>query len=396
MTRIAIDYTSALWQGGGIGRYTRELVTAALPLAHDHGFRIKLAYAAAGLANDHPRLAELQRLRQTYPHVTLHPIPLSERRLAQLWQRLRLPVLLELFTGRVDLVHAPDFALPPTRARTLLTVHDLSFKLFPELFVPNLVRYLNTAVPYSVRRADHILADSQATQADLERLLQVAPERITVLYPGVSSRFRELPAAECEAVRQRYQLPANFILFVSTISPRKNVQRLVEAFAAIPAERRAQLGHPKLVLAGQRGWLYEPIFQAIEHLQIQSMVQVLDFVDDNDLPALYNLANVLAYPSLYEGFGLPILEAFACGTPVVTARNSSLPEVTGDQLRGETEAALLIDAQQTAAITAALIQALGDPSTRRRLQQAGRQRVPLFGWKTAAEQLFRVYRQLVD
>ncbi len=184
--RIGIDYTAAVWQGAGIGRYTRELVRAIIEQGGD--FAYVLFYAAGGLSPDSPYLAELARLRAAHPNVASAPIPLSPRRLTQIWQRLRIPLPIELFTGRLDLLHAPDFVLPPTRARTLLTVHDLSFLVHPECHLPSMVRYLSSAVPRSVRRADMVLADSEATRRDLVRLLATDPARVTVVYPAVAPR----------------------------------------------------------------------------------------------------------------------------------------------------------------------------------------------------------------
>ena len=169
----------------------------------------------------------------THANVRRVPIPLSPRRLTQFWQRLRVPLPVELFTGRLDLLHAPDFVLPPTRARTLVTIHDLSFLVHPECAEPSMVRYLTDAVPRGLRRANVILADLQATRNDLARLLAVDPARVELVYPGVGPRFCPLPAETTEPVRRRLGLPDHFVLFVSTLEPRKNLVRLLEAFAQV-------------------------------------------------------------------------------------------------------------------------------------------------------------------
>lgn len=393
--RIGIDYTAAVWQGAGIGRYTRELVEATIGQGNGHTFR--LFYAAGGLDPASPYLGDLRRLCTAHPTVRAIPIPFSPRRLTQLWHRLRLPLPVELFTGQLDLLHAPDFTLPPTRARTLLTIHDLSFLILPQAFTPNFHRFLSRMVPRSLRRADHVLADSEATRRDLERLLRVDAQRVTVVYPGVSAAFRPLPPEACEPVRRHFGLPDTFFLFVSTISPRKNLVRLLEAFARVidqghwssgtAAQPAWPAGIPILVIAGQRGWLYEEVFAAIEQLRLGDRVRVLDYVDDKDLPALYNLACASVYPSLYEGFGLPPLEALACGTPVVTADNSSLPEVVGD-------AAVLVDAESIDSIASGLMQVLADTSLRARLRAAGPERARTFTWDRAAQRLLQCYDEL--
>ncbi len=380
--RIGIDYTSAVWQGAGIGRYTRELVRAVV--AQGQAYEYVLFYAARGLTDQH-FLKEMQRLQADFPYVRAAPIPLSPRRLTQLWQRFRVPLPVEVFTGRIDVLHAPDFVIPPTRAPSLLTIHDLSFLIYPQFAVPSMVRYLSTAVPRSVRRASMLLADSEATRQDLTRLLHVPPERVTVVYPGVSPAFQPLPSAIYEPVRRKYGLTNDFLLFVSTLNPRKNIVRIVEAFASLIAD--GQRPALNLVLAGQRGWLYDEIFATIERLQLGERVRMLDFVDDSDLPALYNAAAACVYPSLYEGFGLPALEALACGTPLVTANNSSLTEVGAG-------AAVLADAEDVASIASGIARVLDDEALRVHFRAAGLERAKQFTWERAAAQVLACYHQL--
>jgi glycosyltransferase involved in cell wall biosynthesis len=389
--RVGIDYTAAAWQGAGIGRYTRELVRALV--AQSDAYSYTLFYAAGGIDPDSSYLADLHRLRDAYPHVRAAPIPLSPRRLTQIWQRARLPLPVELFTGPLDLVHAPDFVLPPTRARTILTIHDLSFLIYPQFAAQGMVRYLSSAVPRSLRRADAILSDSLATSQDLERLLNIDPARVTLVYPGVAPRFRPLPPQATEPVRRRLELPERFVLFVSTLEPRKNLVRLIEAFAQVlqitDPDLQSAIRNLQLVIAGRRGWLYEEIFAAIERLGLNDRIRILDFVDDNDVPALYNLAWVFAYPSIYEGFGLPALEALACGTPVLTANNSSLPEVVG-------EAALLVPAEEVGAIANGLARLVADESLHAQLRAAGPLRARRYTWEQAAQQVLSCYRQVMS
>lgn len=380
--RIGIDYTSAVWQGAGIGRYTRELVRAVV--AQGHAYEYVLFYAACGLTEQH-FLKDMHRLQADFPYVRAAPIPLSPRRLTQLWQRLRVPLPVEVFTGRLDVLHAPDFVVPPTRAPALLTIHDLSFLIYPQFAVPSMVRYLSIAVPRSLTRAAMVLADSEATRQDLARLLHMPPERVTVVYPGVSNAFQPLPPAVYEPVRRRLGLPDDFLLFVSTLNPRKNVVRIVEAFASLIAD--GQRPALNLVLAGQRGWLYDEIFAAIERLQLGERVRALDFVDDSDLPALYNAAAACVYPSLYEGFGLPALEALACGTPLVTANNSSLTEVAEGS-------AVLADAEDVESIARGIAQVLDDAALRSRFRAAGLERAKQFTWEHAAAQVLECYQRL--
>lgn len=386
--RVGIDYTAAAWQGAGIGRYTRDLVREILALGGQ--YRYTLFYAAGWPGAAVPYQDELDRLCAAHPNVRAAPIPLPPRRLTQLWHRLRAPIPVELFTGPLDVLHEPDFVLPPTRARRrIVTIHDLSYMVHPECALPSVARYLNGAVPRSLARADAVVADSHATRRDLERLLGVEPGRVAVIYPGVGPQFRPLAPEVTEPVRRRLGLPERFILFVSTIEPRKNLVRLVEAFARLIGAE-GQAGRPAacglhLVIAGRKGWLYEPVFEAIARLGVESRVRMLDFVNDSDLPMVYNLAEAFAYPSIYEGFGFPPLEALACGTPVVASDSSSLPEALGD-------AALLVPPHDTGAIAAALERAISDPELRSRVRAAGPEQARRFTWERAARQVLDLYR----
>jgi len=347
--RIGIDYTAAAHQGAGIGRYTRGLIRALTHLDRRNEYRLFVAGGGGPFG------------QARWPsNVRLRIIPLSQRNLTRIWHRLRIPLPVEVFTGLLDIFYSPDFVLPPVwRARTLLTVHDLSFVRYPQTADPRLYRYLNVAVPRSVQRADHILADSRNTARDLTELWGVPPERISVLYSGVEPRFRPLTdGADLARVRRRYGLPSHFILSVGTLQPRKNYERLIQAFGQLREIAEDRSYH--LVIVGDRGWLYEPIFDCVRRLGLEGEVLFPGFVADEDLPALYTLADLFAFPSLYEGFGLPVLEAMACGTPVVCSNASSLPEVAG-------EAALLVDPLDVEGWAEAMRRALEDEELRPRV-----------------------------
>ena len=367
--RIGIDYTAAVRQGGGIGRYTRNLIRALAERDREHRYTLFVAGRGEDGLGAWP--ANFRR----------RSVPLSDRWTTILWQRLRLPIPIQLITGSLDLFHSPDFVLPPVgRTPTILTVHDLSFLRVPEHFVPGFCAYLTGAVSRAVARADHILADSQSTRRDLVELLAVEPNRVTVLYPGVEPRFRPIDEAPLlERVRTEYHLPERFVLGLGTLQPRKNFDGLIRAFVRLP-----EADDLHLVIVGGKGWMYEDTLALPASLGCEGRVHFPGFVDDADLPMLYNLASVLAFPSWYEGFGLPVLEAMACGTPVVAADNSSLPEVVGD-------AGLLIDAADTEALTEALMRLLNDDALRTDLIPAGQVQVQRFTWAAAAEQLLQLY-----
>jgi len=374
--RIGIDYTPAVRQRAGIGRILRGLVGALAEIDPINQYVLLTAGRSAKIAGT------------AFP-VNFHhcAIPLSERLLAILWHRLRLPLPVNLWAGSLDLFHAPDFVLPPVyRSRTLVTIHDLSFLRYPACADARLRAYLAQVVPRSVRRADRVLADSRSTADDLMTLLGVPAARIAVVYGGVGPEFCPVTnEAQLEAVCARYGLRRPFILAVGTIEPRKNYSRLVEAVARL-RQHQPQL---TLVIVGAKGWLYQELFATIERLGQGSAVLFPGYVADTDLPAIYSAAAAFAFPSLYEGFGFPVLEAMACGTPVVCSNVSSLPEVAG-------EAALQVSPEDVNALTAALSRLLADPALRTDLIARGREQAARFPWSAAATTLLQVYRGMME
>jgi glycosyltransferase involved in cell wall biosynthesis len=389
VARIGIDYTAAARQRAGIGRYTRELVTALLTLegASESPHKYVVFAATGQLPRAHWQ-REIDHLRASCNlQFAVRNLPLSDDWLARLWHRLRLPIPVETITGSLDVFYSPDFVLPPTRrtTRTLLTVHDLSFLHCPEAFVPALRRYLERVVPRSIARADLVLADSAHTRSDIVSLLGVPPDRVQVLYSGVPPGFRTQPElGEGERLRARYGLGGRrYVLSVGTLQPRKNYVRLIRAFANLEPETVEP--ETQLVIAGGRGWLYQDIFtEAGRH---GDRVRILGFVDEADLPALYRNAALFAFPSLYEGFGLPVLEAMACGVPVVCSNASSLPEVAGD-------AALLVDPLETDGLAEAMARVLEDAGLRREMVARGVAQAARFTWARAARQLVGVFDDL--
>jgi glycosyltransferase involved in cell wall biosynthesis len=376
LATIGIDYTPAYEQGGGIGRLTRDLIAALAKRPEAHTYRLFAAGAQPA------SLPTLPTSRFTWSSTRLSP-----KNLARIWHRARLPLPIEAFTGRLDLFHATDFTLPPTLpgTRTLLTVHDLSFVRVPETASPSLKAYLDVVVPRSVHRADHIIADSQATKDDIIALYAAPPEKITVLLSGVDPRFQPVTDANrLTAVRAKYALgDRQYIFSIGTVQPRKNYERIIQALA-----RLRERHDVTLVIAGGKGWLEGPIYATLDALNMREHVGFIGFADDADLPALYSAARCVAFPSLYEGFGFPILEAMACGTPVVTSNVSSMPEAAGD-------AALLVDPYNTDAITDALSQLLANEALHNTLRLRGFAQKARFTWEDAAAKLINLYESLL-
>lgn len=373
--RIAIDYTPAVFQGAGIGRHTRGLVHALAPIAGGHD--VTLVVFGRPPAGHLPAPAGFR----------LRVVPISNRWLTIGWHRLRVPLPVDWLAGASDLYHASDFVLPPVRnARSLLTVHDLSFLTTPQCAEAGLRSYLTSVVPRSVARATHVLADSASTRRDLVRILGVPDEKVSVVYPGVEQRFcPQEDGAELQRVRERYGIGGNpYILGVGTLEPRKNWPALIRAWAQLRHERR--IPH-RLVIAGGKGWLTEGIFEAADATGLRAEIIFAGFVADADLPALYSAADAFVLPSLYEGFGIPVLEAMACGTPVVCSDNSSLPEAAGD-------AALLVDANDPVALAAAILDAVDDGALRGELRHRGFEQARRFTWEASARALLDIYERV--
>jgi len=283
-----------------------------------------------------------------------------------------------------DLAHGPVFVGPLAASIPfVVTIHDLSFRRFPHLFRPANRLYLSSITRASARRARRVIAVSAHAAEETVRLLGVEREKVDVVYHGVAPRFRPLPPEKVEAFRARRRLPERFILFLGTLEPRKNLVRLVEAFARL---REPDL---RLVLAGGRGWYYEEVFACVERLGLRERVVFPGYVPGEELPLWYNAAAVFAFPSLYEGFGMPVVEAQACGTPVLTSDRSALPEAAGD-------GALLVDPYDAEGIAEGLHRLLTDGDLREALRRRGLAHAARFTWQKTAAETVSVYRRALD
>jgi glycosyltransferase involved in cell wall biosynthesis len=260
----------------------------------------------------------------------------------------------------------------------VITVHDLAIYLRPDWFPARQPLSTRLVVPRSIARASRIIAVSRNTAEDVERLFGAGGDRVTVIPEGVSARYRPLPSDSLGEVRRRYRLPDRFLLFVSTLEPRKNLPTLLDAWEQLPEHDRLPL-----VVAGRWGWRAEAIKARVE--KVRSGLHLLGGIPPADLPALYNLAACLVHPAWYEGFGLTPLEAMACGTPVIASNAASLPEVVGD-------AGLLVPPDDVDGWRVALDRVLHDPELAARLRQAGILRAAEFSWERAAESTWKVFR----
>ncbi len=356
---VAANYRSA-----GISWYIQNLIRH-LPGA-DPGFRYTVFLGERGYGGTAGLELAFSRLPTHRPAVRF------------VWEQAVQPWVVQQMG--VDLLHSPALVGPMLGGRPfVVTVHDLSYRHYPEAFRAANRGYLTLFGQHSVRRARRVIAVSQSTKDDLVKHYGLPAAKVDVVYHGVDQAFRPLPPADVAAFRARQGLPQRFLLFVGTLEPRKNVVRLVEAYARLPQTS------PPLVLVGGKGWLYEEVFRLVNALGLASRVHFAGYVPAEDLPYWYNAAEVFVYPSLYEGFGLPPLEAMACGLPVISSTASSLPEVVGD-------AGLLVDPLDVDGLGAAIGRLLPDTELKERMRAAGLERVQRFTWEQTARQTVDCYR----
>jgi glycosyltransferase involved in cell wall biosynthesis len=368
---ICLDLSPVVHQKAGLASYARELTTQLIQM--DAG----ISWSAFHY-DRHPPVP----LPAPLDALPRYVVPWGAHRW-RLTTALRhfLGLSMDRFFAGVDLFHATEHLLPRfSSVRTVFTLHDLIFLFHPETHKPLNRWFLTLMMPRFLRAADAVIAVSECTKRDAIRFYRIPEEKITVIYEGVNPRFRPASPETIAAVRARYNLPEHFILYVGTIEPRKNLTALLEAFHHLLATHDL-----RLVIVGKKGWLYEGFFRRLRELGLGDRVIFTGYVPDEDLPAIYSAADLFVFPSLYEGFGLPVLEAMACGTPVICSNTSSLPEVAGD-------AAFLVDPTDVCSLAGAMEQALTDEHLRSELMAKGLERARWFTWEKAAAKTLEVYR----
>ena len=375
--QIIIDVQSLVRNPAGVGHYAGNLVRALGRLgqgAADMEF--------GSVCFDFKRRFD----RSSVPggNWKTRTMPFPGRVVNKWWGLVPFPSF-EAFAGGADLFHFPNFTLPPVRrAKTVVTVHDAAFVRLPETIEPRNLAFLRRSMPGSLRRADRVIAVSEFTRRELMECLDVAPEKISVTPEGVDARFFDDPGAErVAAFRKGRGLPERFVLAVGTIEPRKNLVNLLRAFSRLRKEGRGDL---ELVIAGGRGWLYDGIFAETARLGLEKCVRFIGYVADAELPLLYRACEVFAFVSLYEGFGLPPLEAMASGVPVVISEAGALCEVCG-------RAAMSAPAREPEAIAACVAALIDDKKLRNDMINAGLLRAASFTWDKTAGETARAYRK---
>jgi glycosyltransferase involved in cell wall biosynthesis len=288
--------------------------------------------------------------------------------------------------NKYDLIHFIDYSSPLIKIKKpfIVTIHDLSYYKYPETFTYGSRKIKKIIAPYSIKNATRIIADSNNTKKDILSMFNVNEEKIKVIYPGRPNYQRIEDINEIKKVKRKYRISGEYILYLGTLEPRKNILSLIDAYYNLIKEEISE----NLVIAGKKGWLYSDIFEKVNHLKLSDRIIFVGFVDEKDKPALYSGAKVFIYPSLYEGFGLPPLEAMTCGTPVIASRTSSLPEVIE-------ESGIYINPRDINSISQALYDLIKNKNLRNKLKELGIKRSRFFDWKKTVEQVLEVYNEIL-
>lgn len=372
--RVGIDATALPPQPVGAGNYTIQLIRSLARLESDLEFVIFAQPHGQALIDipEHPGF-----------HWSLVPNHPPARRL--LWEQTGFPQLIH--QEGIDLLHSLHYTRPlRLPCASVVTFHDMTFFLFPELHTFAKRYYFPAAIRYSARAADAIIAISESTRQDAMRLLNIDPGRIHTVLLGVTDEFRPISDySQLSTIRQKYLLPEHFILYVGMLEPRKNLPLLLRAYRQVLDRGKA----PVLVLAGRMGWGVSALQQMISELALTDQVYFTGYIVPEDLPFVYNLADLFVYPSRYEGFGLPPLEALACGTPVITSAVSSIPANMG-------EAAILVQPDDEAGLSTAIWETLNNPELLHELSLKGPLQAARFTWETTAQQTLTLYQQVLQ
>lgn len=366
-SKIGIDARLLYYRKGGIPEYTQQLIHALCQIDAEtnyriiHNFRDKQSYTPA---------ANFKRVNAYTPaHHRIERTALS----------------VEMMRHQLDIFHSPDFIAPRRAAiKHVITIHDLHFLYYPQFQDKAALRYYRGQIGKSVRHADHIFVQTEGTKSAVIQMLNVPAEKITVHLLGVNPDCKVLPTAEVQRLLAPYKLPNDYLLFVGTIEPRKNLPNLLKAYALL---REQYSDTPRLVLGGQPGWHVEQELAALDTYNLRQHVTWIQGVPSEVLPSLYNGAQMLLLPSLHEGFGMPAVEAMACGTPVVVTQNGSVPEVVG-------EAGLYIDPIEAEDMATTMRRLLEDSALQKQLVEKGLARASTYSWQRTAQITWDVYQQL--
>jgi len=368
---IAIDAHSVGAGLGGNETYATNLIEALADIDSVNRYTLYVTKkeAVERFANRWPNV----HLRLTLPHTPLVRIPLT--------------LTVELRRRPVDILHVQYTSPPFTPCPVVNTIHDLSFEHLPETFKRRSWRQMRLTIRRSAQSAAHILTDCDFARDDILKTYGIAPERVTAVPLAAAVRFSPVrDERELDRVRNKYGINGKYILTVGSIQPRKNIPRLIRAYSMLCSERNLE-PLPKLVVVGKRGWLYEDTLATAESSTVRDRIILTGYVDDKDLPALYSAASCFVYPSYFEGFGIPPLEAMRCGTPTITGDRTCFPEIIGD-------AGLMVDPFDEQAIKRGIVRVLTEQTLRDELIEKGLERANSYDWLKTARQTLDVYESV--
>lgn len=369
--KIGLDATAIPLKRMGAGVYTFQLIQAL---------------AKIDLTNKYYIFAQQEHINQlkiNQPNFHFITVNASSRPLRLLWEQTLLP--LQISQHRIDVLHSPHYTMPGIKAcKSVVTFHDMTFQLFPEMHEKSKRIFFQTMMRLSASHADKLISVSHSTSLDLIRLLNVHPSKISVISSAANPIYRQLLSDEVEKVCHLYNLiKNNYLLFVGALEPRKNIPILIRAYSKLVAH----FPEIPLVIVGKKGWMYESIFELVVSLDIQNKVIFLGYVPESDLVSLYNGARLFVYPSAYEGFGFPVLEAMQCGTPVITSNISSMPELAAD-------AAILVEPGDVEGLFNSIKLLLSDNKLSKQLSKLGLARSANFTWFRTAKETIDTYQEL--
>jgi len=372
--RIGIDATALPPQPVGAGNYIIQLIRALAAQKSNHDFIVFAQPSGQNMiALPEGSSIEWVIVEERSPGSRL------------IWEQVQFPKLIN--TSGVELLHSTHYTRP-TRlpCKSVVTFHDMTFFLYPELHTWAKRIYFPQMMRLSASRADELITVSDSTRDDLIRVLGIDPKKVTTTHLGVNPGYKPIDdQKEKSRVAEKYALPEKYVLYVGLVEPRKNLPVLINAFRRVIDEEF----NYKLILVGRYGWMYEQVLDQVKELDLENVVQFLGYVPQEDLPLVYNLASLFVYPTIYEGFGLPVLEAMACGVPVVTSDVSSLPEIVN-------EAGILTPVNDGDALFEAIVQGLEDHDLRQDLIRKGPERAATFSWTKTAQLTLQVYQQAMQ
>ncbi|SFM12825.1 Glycosyltransferase involved in cell wall bisynthesis [Paenibacillus sp. 1_12] len=376
---VYIDGQPLLGPRSGIPRYV-ECLVKQLSIESDVNLYLAFNRIAKSIRENHvlsfERDFHLDLVNNIYPYKVI-------RRLCRPNFLYNMPYDM-MKKSKADIFHGTNFTHMPTlKGKSIITIHDLSYMHYPDFTTKKILNHHSQWVPYSAEKCDHIITDSWQSKLDIINLLNIAEEKIDVVHLAADENFRFV--SNSAPVLSKYQIPDKYILFVGTLEPRKNLLGLLQSYLLL---KRKYDCPEKLVIVGAKGWKFNPIFDWVRENKLEDEVVFTGFIEDEDLPAIYSAATVFVMPSVYEGFGLPLLEAMQCGTPVIASNISSLPEIVG-------EAGLLIDPHDHSAWAEEIHQIVSNSAKRELYSKLGLERSKQFTWKQTAIETKQIYQKVL-